>query len=115
VTPAALGRAIAAVRVAYGGVLLLAPPAGNAMIVRTPPDHIETVVGRVLGARHLVQGLAEWSAPRRVGRLGLLVDGAHATSMVGWAVLDRRHRRTAVLSAAAAALFTVAELGATRR
>jgi hypothetical protein len=114
VTPAALGRAIAAVRVAYGGVLLVAPPAGNATIVRTPPDHIETVVGRVLGARHLVQGLAE-SAPRWVGRLGLLVDSAHMTSMVGWAVLDRRHRRTAMLSAAAAALFTVAELGVTRR
>jgi glyoxylate carboligase len=83
--------------VVHGTALLLCPGAasrGTAAVVR------------VLGARHVLQGLAGfagWVPPV----LGDAVDGVHAASMVGLALLDRAHRRGAAASAAVALAFTL--------
>lgn len=105
--------AVVGVRLAYG-VLLLAVP--DAALPAEAGDRVEGVVARLLGARHLVQGLAAAWAPRLVtsGR-SALVDGSHGASMLAWAVLDRRHRRAALVNAATAGLFVAAEVPHLRR
>jgi hypothetical protein len=63
----------------------------------------------VLGARHLAQGSAGLVASSPTSsRLGAVVDGLHAASMVGLAVLDREHRRAAAASALVALAFALA-------
>lgn len=83
--------------VVHGTALLLRPGAasrGTAAVVR------------VLGARHVLQGLAGfagWVPPT----LDAAVDGVHAASMVGLALLDREHRRGAAASAVIALTFAL--------
>ena len=97
-----------AAHAAHGGALLLRP-AAVAWRVDGDADGRSVAVVRVLGARHLAQGLAGLVATRRVAALlGAGVDGLHAASMVGLAVLDRRHRRGAAASALVALAFALA-------
>ena len=96
------------VRAAWGLSLLLAPGTVIRGIAREPADHAARVVGRILGARHLVQALVV----ERTGTRGWLlvsagIDATHALSMVGLAALSRRHRRPAALDAAVAAGWTL--------
>jgi hypothetical protein len=95
---------LTAARLGWGAALVLAP----GPMVRTLGG-AETPrsrrVARVLGVRHLIQGLWErTSAPGRL-RLGSLVDASHALSAVALAVLDRRWRRAALADAALAMAF----------
>lgn len=70
---------------------------------------------RVLGARQLTQALATGRAPTRaVLWLGAEVDVAHAASMIGLAVFERRYRRAALLDAAIATVFALAGAAAAR-
>ena len=97
-----------AVHVGHGGALLLRP-AAVAGWVDGGADGRSVAVVRVLGVRHLAQGLAGLVTARRAAaRLGAGVDGLHAASMVGLAVLDRRHRRGAAASALTALAFALA-------
>lgn len=94
--------------VAHGGALLLRPAAVAGRVAGGATDRSVAVV-RVLGARHLAQGLAGLVAARRAATLlGAGVDGLHAASMVGLAVLDRRHRPGATASALVAFAFALA-------
>jgi len=96
-------RYAAVARAAYGLSLLLAPGTVIGVASDEPPDQASTVVGRVLGARHLLQALTvEWSRTRGWLLIGAAVDVAHALSMVGLAALDKNHRRPAALDAALA-------------
>ncbi|PVZ06866.1 hypothetical protein [Actinomycetospora cinnamomea] len=104
--------AVAGVRIAYGVLLILVPTEA----LPTTSDRVGAVVARLLGARFLVQGLAATWVPRLVtARRGALVDGAHATSMLGWAVLDRGHRRAALVNAVIAGLWVLVETETARR
>lgn len=63
-------------------------------------------VVRVLGARHVLQGLAGLGGWVRPG-MDVAVDGVHAASMVGLALVDRAHRRRAAASAVIAIAFAL--------
>lgn len=91
------------VHVLHGAGLLLRPAAA-ARAGGAAPGGGTIAVARVLGARHLVQGLAGLARPRWAP-LGAAVDGLHALSMVGVAALDRAHRRGALTSASVAVVF----------
>lgn len=96
-------RYAAVARAAYGLSLLLAPGAVIGVASGGKTDRASTVVGRVLGARHLVQALTVERAGTHGWLLaGAAVDVAHALSMVGLAALDKNHRRPAALDAALA-------------
>jgi hypothetical protein len=112
VTPRAR-PALDGARVAYGALLLLLP---TATLRVEPADRVGVGVARLLGARHVAQGLGAALVPRVItGRRRALVDGLHAASMIGWAGLDPRHRRPALLSAASAGVLVVAESLTARR
>jgi hypothetical protein len=98
--------------VVHGAALLLRPAA---VAGRVAGDVRTAVVVRVLGARHLVQGLAGLLATwRPAALLGAGIDGLHAASMVGLAVVDRGHRRAATVSAVVAVGFALAGSWAAR-
>lgn len=104
--------AVVGVRAAYGVLLLLVPAS---VLPPGSRDRPGLVVARLLGARHLGQGLAAALAPGlATPERSALVDATHGVSMIGWAALDRRHRRQALLSTASAALFVIAERATAR-
>jgi hypothetical protein len=98
-----------AAHVVHGGALLLRPAAVAARVDGGAGDRRAVAVVRVLGARHLAQGSAGLVASSPASsRLGAAVDGLHAASMVGLALLDREHRRAAAASALVALAFALA-------
>ncbi|GAA4763786.1 hypothetical protein [Actinomycetospora chibensis] len=100
--------------VVHGGALLLRPAVAARADVAAADGRTETVV-RVLGARHVLHGLAGLGAPRWVTPgVGAMADGVHAASMVGLAALGRDHRRGALVSAVVAAAFALAAWWAAR-
>jgi hypothetical protein len=67
------------------------------------------VVLRMLGARQLLQAAVSLARPTPwVLALGATADGLHAASALGFAALDHRWRRRALLDAAVASAFCVA-------
>ncbi|MDN5749977.1 MAG: hypothetical protein L0H64_15925 [Pseudonocardia sp.] len=105
------------VRVAWGGLLLIAPGAVLAVTIRSDPAFLGTAraVLRVLGARHLVQAGVELTAPRpAVLAVAAVVDGLHAASGLAYGALDPRWRRSALLDAAVAAGFCLSTVRSAR-
>ena len=93
-------RYAAVVRSAYGLSLLLAPGAVIGVASGGTTLRISMTVGRVLGARHLVQALITGRVGTRGWLLaGAAVDATHALSMVGLAALNADHRLPAALDA----------------
>jgi hypothetical protein len=89
---------LALVRTAWGVGLVAAP---QLVLSLTGEDSTPSSRGvlRLLGARHAVQGTVLAARPdAAVVRLGALVDLAHASTAFGFAAVDRRWRRTALLS-----------------
>lgn len=71
----------------------------------------DRVVVRVLGTRYLLQAAAGVGLDRPwMPALDAATDLTHAATMLGLAALDRSHRRIALLSAAVATGFAVADL-----
>jgi hypothetical protein len=70
-------------------------------------DRRTQVVTRVLGARLVLQGVADVVLGTRTRRLDIAVDLLHAASMVPVAAVSRRHRRSTIVSAACAAGIAV--------
>lgn len=106
VLPAVAGVA----RLAWGTTLILAP---GAVLVRwgASPDRRARTTLRVLGARHVLQSLVSGAQPGPSAlRRAALVDGSHALSGVGLALVDRRWRRAALLDAAVAGAWTGVDL-----
>ena len=98
-----------AAHVVHGGALLLRSASVAARIDGPQAGGRAVVVARVLGARHLLQGLVGLAvASRASAAVGAVVDGVHAASMVALAVLDREHRRGAAASAGVALAFALA-------
>ncbi|MGH3765027.1 MAG: hypothetical protein ACRDS0_20865 [Pseudonocardiaceae bacterium] len=99
----------AAVRAGYGTLLLTVPDPVIRLYTGHRADPLTRAVTRVLGARHLIQGMLTGGAPGAlVLALGVEVDLAHVASMLGLAALDRRRRRAGLIDAAAAGVFAVA-------
>lgn len=67
-------------------------------------------LGRVLGARHVLQAAIELASWPRWRRLGAAVDGLHAISAMGAAGVDRRWRRPALIDGALAGSFAATGL-----
>jgi hypothetical protein len=80
-----------------------------------PPGDVDQLAVRALGARHLLQGVAQASAPALGQRFFVGVDIVHAASMLWLAAVDERRRRPALVSAAAAVGAAALTLAARRR
>jgi hypothetical protein len=94
--------------VAVGGVSLLAPEVVVRLSGAPAGDAAKRTV-QVLGARQLIQATALILHPTKAMRTGgVLVDAAHAASMLALAGLDLRARRAALASAVLATVFAVA-------
>ncbi|MBW0010160.1 MAG: hypothetical protein JO063_08585 [Pseudonocardiales bacterium] len=105
-----------AVRAGYGALLLLAPGPVVRLYTGHPTDRPTRVVARVLGARHLLQGLLSAGAPGpTVLVLGVEADIAHVASMLGVAALDPARRRAGLVDAIGAGSFAAVGLVLARR
>ena len=92
-------------RATWGVVLLVAPkPLLRALDLDVAPKAV--VVLRVLGARHVGQSVlaAGFSRPA-VGYLSAAVDGIHALTSLGLALVDPRWRRGALGDCGVATAF----------
>ena len=99
-------RVLAAAHSAQAALLLVQPAAVLRLVADqdVPPSWIV----RLLGVRILAQGAAEFVRPRRdVLVLGVVVDLAHAASMVAAATVWPHYRRAALSSAGSAAASAV--------
>lgn len=99
-------RALTLLRGAYG-VTLLARPRELLADAGLRTDAHALAFARVLGARHLVQALVLGGSAHPLVRLGALVDGVHAATVLAWAALDEPHRRGLLVNAAVATALAV--------
>jgi hypothetical protein len=92
-------------RAAWGVVLLTAPRALLRALDQTV-DRKAVVVLRVLGARHVGQSvLVACSSRPAVGYLSATVDGVHALTGLGLALVASHWRRGALIDCAVASAF----------
>ena len=97
-------------RLALGGLCLARPALPLRLTGSTNGKGTRAVV-RILGARYLVQSAGgSWLHERWVPEADAAVDAIHATTMLGLAALVPGHRRAALVSAALATGFAVADL-----
>jgi hypothetical protein len=94
------------------GAACLADPRGLLRVVGGPDrDEVSVaLVTRALGARLVAQGVVGVLVGAPLRRPGMLVELTHAVSMLGVAACWPRHRRTALVSAAAATSLVVLDL-----
>ena len=105
-------------RIGWGAALIAAPRPLLRGLARVddPADRVAVAVLRVLGARHVAQAVVEALWPQPVVRyLGTAVDGLHALTAVGLAVLNPRWRRGALTDTAIAASFAATTAISTTR
>ncbi len=96
-------RTTAVVRALYGVFLLVAPNRMIRTVTGESGGRAAAIVCRLLGARHLVQALTiERAGTRGWLLLGVVLDSAHALTMVVVAVLSTKYRRLAGYNAAVA-------------
>ncbi len=103
-------RLLEPVRATYGAALLVAP-SRVLTAVGARDDRRGRVVARILGARHLVQGvLSGWRPSPEVLAMGVWVDGVHAATAGVGALVDRDRRSIALLDGALASTWAAAGL-----
>lgn len=108
-------RRLAVGRALYGAFLLVA---SDTIVERVTgePSSGATAVGRVLGARHLLQALAlARTRSKAWGKAGASVDVLHALSMLLFAAYSEEYRRLATLDAVAAGTWAASDWLARRR
>jgi len=109
--------AVTGLRIGWGAALVAAPrPLLRGLTgADAPADPVAAAVLRVLGVRHIGQAVVEVLGPQPVVRyLGAAVDGLHALTALGLAVLDPRRRRGALTDTAIAAFFAAGTAASTR-
>ena len=94
---------VGAAGVAWGGLLLLRGDIVWRRVAGSAPTPHAAWAVRVLGLRHLLQGIAQTVWPWRWARLWVAVDATHAATMLPLAVVGGPSRRPALLSAVVAA------------
>ena len=103
-------------RAAYGLAGLLAPVRLAAMELGRPPGADATRVARLLGARHLVQAVVLLTTGGVTAhRVGAIIDGLHAASMLPLAALGSSHRRYYLTSGVVASTLAMLERQASRQ
>jgi hypothetical protein len=80
-----------------------------------PPTEVDEVAIRVLGVRHVAQGLFQAVLPLRLDPLFVAVDLVHAATMVPLVLGDDRRRRPAIVTASAALATAGLTVAARRR
>ncbi len=91
------------VAVGWGAALLVGGRRLFGVLEQRPPSGVEAATIRVLGARHLVQGVTQVVRPGWAPGVLATVDLTHAASMLALASVRPADRRAALLSAAVAA------------
>lgn len=102
------------VRICYGACELIWPSGVYRVLSGGPPPKGAVAVMRILGARHVAQGVVlagadRLSAPHTLHRMFSLVDAAHCATMVALAAASRRLRRPAAIDAVIAGSFAALE------
>ncbi len=92
----------------WGGSLLYRGTELWSAVSGTRPERLEEHAVRVLGVRHLVQGVFEAVLPGRLPRALVVIDVLHAASMLPLALAPSPRRRPVLVSAAVAALSAIA-------
>ena len=107
--PRRLTVGLAGIRLVWGSLLVGRPGAAARLFGGQDGPGVRAVL-RILGARHLLQGVGElWPHGGRHD-LDPVIDGLHALTATGLAILDPRWRRPAATDAAVAAGFLGAGL-----
>ena len=102
-------RSVELARASWGAALLLDPAAVLERVHHLRADRASLVVARILGARHVVQAALSGLRPSpAVLAVGVWVDGAHATTAIALACVDRARARAALTDAAVAAAWMAA-------
>ena len=102
-------RGIEISRGLWGLALLTRPEQVLTHVYRVQLDRPSLVVARILGARHLVQAVLSGVQPSpEVLAMGVWVDGAHAASAVGLAVVDHQRASAGLVEAVAATGWSAA-------
>ena len=94
-------------RLSYGSALLVRP-ATVLRAAHVKADPHACTYARILGVRHLLQGVLLLRAAARAHLIGAAVDAAHAVTSLAWAIASKEHRRGLLLDAAAAGAFAAA-------
>lgn len=98
-----------AVRACYGASELLFPDLISGRLAGQPLDRGFRLAARALGGRQLVQAaVAETTPTHRTLLAGASIDGLHALSMLGLAVVAPRWRRLALAETLVATSFGIA-------
>lgn len=103
-SPRRNGIALGAVRLCWAAALLSSPGRLVAMAGGEDTPTSRTVA-RVLGTRHLVQGVAEITCWPRWGRMGSMVDATHALTGLALAASEPEWRRAALTDTAVTTAF----------
>ncbi|MFR0357336.1 hypothetical protein [Streptomyces sediminimaris] len=98
--------AMTVVRISWGGLLTAAPDAVLRGCPRTRTSTAASAVVRVLGARHILQGLATATGVMPVA-WGAVPDALHAATMAGLALGSDRWRTAACADLLIAGAFAV--------
>ncbi|NHA70048.1 hypothetical protein [Phycicoccus flavus] len=98
--------------IVWGAVLLASGDEVWRRLEGRDPDLVEELGIRVLGGRHLLQGLAQLVAPRATSGVVVGVDVVHAVTMGALAVGSSTRRRAALVTGGVAlASAAVTRLG----
>jgi hypothetical protein len=98
------------IRIAFGTLELTRPALVARALGTSSADNGTEALARVLGVRHIVQGLLTLRAGRTAHHVGGAVDLTHAASMGAVAAVSSNHRNAASLSALIALVFASNEL-----
>ena len=108
-------KALSVTRTGWGALLVLVPRVPLAALTQGRQPVGGRTLLRVLGARHVLQGVATLAVPSALTlHLGAAADALHSASAVAFAALDDRERRAASLDALVAAGWAVASMWAAR-
>lgn len=107
-------RVVGAAGAAWGIVLLTRGSAVWHAVDTRHPDENERLATSVLGARHVLQGVAQLAGPRLTVVPVLGVDLTHAASMAWLARRHPRYRRPALVSGGVALLSALVTGAAAR-
>lgn len=101
-------RALAAVRIAWGVVLVAVPRWLIAHSCRHSAGRLPVRLLQVLGLRHLLQAMITLAVPETaVAEIGAATDALHAMTSLGLAATSRPWRRAALADSAVAGAFAV--------
>ena len=102
---------LGALRLTLAAACALGPQLLRLLDAPDADDTVTRAATRVLATRYLAQGLLSLVRPAsRLRRIAPVVELTHAVSMLPVALVSRRHRHSALCSAAAAVIVGILDL-----